>query len=291
LALISGQSLIGSGEGMKIYISVDMEGITGVSHRRFLLEKEAEYERGRKLLMGDLNAAIEGAVEAGVDEILVNDAHGSMRNIVIEDLHEKADLITGFPKENLMMSGIDSTFDAVILVGYHAKAGSHGVLAHTISGKTFVEIEINGTSYGEAGLSAALAGFYSVPVVMLSGDDILKEEVSKFLPDAEVAVVKERMSNTSAKMIHPQRARKAIREKAKAGILKCKAAGIFDIGENLKVKISLKEVSQCDIAQAIPGIERTSPREIEYIANDIPEVNNMIITIFSACCILDIGLY
>lgn len=276
---------------MKIYISVDMEGITGVSHLRYLVEKEAEYERGRKFLTQDLNAVIEGALEAGASEILVNDAHGSMRNVLFEDLNEKADCVIGFPKQDVMMSGISNRFDAAMLVGYHAKAGSYGLLAHTISGSVFADVMINGTSYGEAGLSSAVAGYFKVPVVMLSGDDILKKEVAEFLPDAEVAVVKERISARAAKMIHPKRARNEIKQKARAGLLKYKTADIFDLGTNLDVNITLKEVVQCDVVQNIPGVKRISEREIEFKAKDMIETNNLIGTISNACCVLNIGLY
>ena len=276
---------------MKIYISVDMEGISGISHARYLMEKEAEYGRGRTLLMADLNAAVEGAVEAGATEILVNDAHGSMRNVAVEDLHEKADLISGFPKQNAMMSGIDRSFDAALLVGYHAKAHSYGVMAHTFNGRVFADVKINGTSYGETGISAALAGFYRVPVVMVSGDNILAREVTQILPHVRVTVVKERSSAFAARLMNPKKAVARLREDAKAGVLHCKTAKALDLGRDLLVEITLKEVLQADVVQAIPGVDRVSQRQIRFSARDILEVNQLIETVSNACCVLYMGLY
>lgn len=276
---------------MKVYISTDMEGITGINNRKFLVDNQPEYTRGRKLMMQDLNAAIEGAIEAGATEILVNDAHGSMRNLIIEDLHEMADLITGFPKNNLMMSGIDESFDAVMFIGYHAKTGSKGILSHTINSGVFDDVKLNSKSYGETGLNAAIAGFYNVPVVMISGDDVLEKEALDILPDIEFAMTKERQSLNAGKMLNPNKTKIIIKEKAKNGLLKKDKLKVFELSNNIEMEIRLKSPLHADVIEIIPGIKRISSRIVTYNSKNIIEANNIITTISNACCILHIGIY
>lgn len=276
---------------MKVYISVDMEGITGINNMKFLLADQPEYDRGRKLIMKDLNAAIEGAIEAGATEILVNDAHGNMRSILIEDLHEKADLVTGFPKKNLMMAGIDESFDAAMFIGYHSKAGSGGIIEHTISMGVIDDIKLNGISYGETGFNAALAGFYNVPVVMVSGDDIVKKEVLEVLPNAEFAMTKECQSPSAAKMLNPSKTKVLIKEKAKAGLLKKDELEPFDLGSNIEVEVSLKTSQQGSIAEIIPGAKKISPKTVVFNAKNMEEACDFVCTVTNASCILYIGRY
>jgi len=276
---------------MKVYISVDLEGITGINCGKFLMEKKSEYTRARKLMMHDLNASIEGILEAGATQILVNDAHGSMRNLIIEDLHEAADLITGFPKSNVMMAGMDNEFDAVIFIGYHAKNGSSGILSHTVNGRVIDNIKINGTSYGEAGINAAISGFYNTPVVMISGDDILQKEVNQILPDVEFAVTKEVLSPLAGKMLNPKKTKKLLKEIAKRGLLRKEKIKLFTLPEKLQMEVTLRNPEQADVVKIIPGIKKISPTIIGYNAKNIIEASNMIDTISNACCVLAIGMY
>ena len=276
---------------MKVYISADMEGITGINSLQYLFDKETEYARGRKLMMHDLNAAIAGAVEAGATEILVNDAHGSMRNLQIEDLHEAADLVTGFPKNQLMMAGLDASFDAAMFIGYHPKDGSEGILSHTIMGSVIRDVVINGKSYGETGISAAMAGQYDVPIVMISGDDMLKKEARDLMPDIPYVTTKFVLSNLAARMLHPKRTEKMIREKAKNSLLNLEDAGIFRLPEALDLEITVKDPAQADVVEVIPGLQRTGAATLTYTARDIIQAHDMVCSVAFACCILKIGLY
>ena len=276
---------------MKVYISADMEGITGINSLQYLFDKETEYARGRKLMMQDLNAAIAGAVEAGATEILVNDAHGSMRNLQIEDLHEAADLVTGFPKDQLMMAGLDASFDAALFIGYHPKDGSEGILSHTIMGSVIRDVVINGKSYGETGISAAMAGQYDVPIVMISGDDMLKEEARDLMPDIAFVTTKYVLSGCAAKMLHPKRTENMIKEKARSSLLDLGSASVFRLPETLDMEITLKDTVQADVVGIIPGLERTGATTVTYAARDIIQAHNMICTVAFACCIMKIGLY
>ena len=276
---------------MKVYISADMEGITGINSLQYLFDKETEYARGRKLMMQDLNAAIAGAVEAGATEILVNDAHGSMRNLQIEDLHEAADLATGFPKNQLMMAGLDASFDAALFIGYHPKDGSEGILSHTIMGSVIRDVVINGKSYGETGISAAIAGQYDVPIVMISGDDMLKEEARDLMPDIAFVTTKYVLSGCAAKMLHPKRTENMIKEKARSSLLDLGSASVFRLPGTLDMEITLKDTVQADVVGIIPGLERTGATTVTYAARDIIQAHNMICTVAFACCIMKIGLY
>src|SRR5690625_5012441 len=157
---------------MRVFISVDIEGVAGVTHRDQTGKDGPDYEQARVLMTNEANAAIKGAVQAGADEIVVNDSHGSMRNICIEMLSEEARLISGSPKRLAMMEGITQDFDAAIFIGYHAKSGSQGILNHTYSGKAIGQVKVNDVEYGEFGLNALIAGEYNVPVVFVSGCDL-----------------------------------------------------------------------------------------------------------------------
>lgn len=156
---------------LKVFVSVDMEGIWGVVHSDQTSADSRDYSYARKWMAEDVNAVVEGLLEAGATEVVVNDSHGSMRNILPQDFHPKASLISGSPKPLSMMQGIDGSFAACIFVGYHAKAGTtSSVLDHTISGSAMKSIKINGLELPELGINGAIAGYFKVPVIMLSGD-------------------------------------------------------------------------------------------------------------------------
>src|SRR5690606_3436487 len=205
-------------QGRKVYISVDMEGISGVNGDDQTSAGGAEYGRARKLMAEDANAAIRGAFEGGATEVVVNDSHGSQRNLLPEDLDPRARLISHSFKRYGMMEGLDETFDAIVFVGYHAKADApRGVFAHTGSG-VVRDLQINGRSVGEGGMNAALAAWYGVPVVAVSGDDTAVEEVTRSVPGIRGVVVK-RAINTRAVELRPlAEARKDIQAAAREGV-------------------------------------------------------------------------
>src|SRR5687767_12888682 len=184
-------------QGKKVYISVDMEGISGVVGDDQTSTGQPEYGRSRKLMAEDANAAIRGAFAGGAAEVVVNDSHGSQRNLLPEDLDPRARLISHSFKRYGMMEGLDETFDAVIFVGYHAKAETpRGLFAHTGSG-VLRDLTINGKSVGEGGMNAMLAAWYGVPVVMVTGDDVAVEQQKETVPGVRGVVVK-RAINTRA---------------------------------------------------------------------------------------------
>ena len=202
-ALTAWLGLVGAAQGgKKVFISADMEGISGISGSDQLSATGSEYNRSRKLMADDVNAAIKGARTGGASVIVVNDSHGSMRNLRLEDLATDTRLISHSFKRSGMMEGLDESYDAVIFVGYHAQAGSpNGLFAHTGSG-VVGDVRVNGQSYGEGGLNTLVAAWYGVPVVLVTGDDVAVKQVGAVATQAKTVVVK-RAINPRAVELRP----------------------------------------------------------------------------------------
>ena len=198
--------------GKRVYISVDLEGISGINGDDQTSAGQPEYARARKLMAEDANAAIRGAFDGGATEVVVNDSHGSQRNLLPEDLDPRARLISHSFKRYGMMEGLDDSFDAIIFVGYHAKADSpRGVFAHTGSG-VIRDLQINGQSVGEGGMNAALAAWYGVPVVAVSGDDVAVAQVKENVPSIKTVAVKRAINMRAVELKPLQQARREIQE-------------------------------------------------------------------------------
>lgn len=252
---------------MKVFISADMEGISGVVAGPQTGPEGQEYERARRLMTGEVNAAIEGALAGGATDILVNDAHGSMRNILIEDLHPAARLISGSPKPLSMMQGIDEGFDAAFFVGYHAQAGTaHSTLDHTYAGIVY-QVCLNGRPMGETGLNAALAGHFGVPVVLLTGDRLLVEEGQALLgPGLRGVAVKESYGRAAAKCLPPSVARERIRAAAEEALRT--PATPFRVALPITLTVDFTSSAHADMAELVPGVRREGGRRIAYTHED-----------------------
>lgn len=260
---------------MKIYISADMEGISGVANP-IQVYGGMEYEMARRLTTAEVNAAIAGAKKAGADEILVNDGHGSMRNLVVDMLDADARVIVGDRKKLCMMEGLDSSFDGVLMIGYHSRVGSSGVLSHSFIANGFSRILVNGRECGELEINAMIAGSFSVPVIMVSGDDVLKEQVNELQPGIRYAQVKETVSQLTALCLSPERAcslvsataEEAVRNAGK--IMPCPAVGPFDLS------VELKSVSYAELMELIPGVSRNDAYSVSCRCADAAELMKMI---------------
>ncbi|MCX6643200.1 MAG: M55 family metallopeptidase, partial [Candidatus Bathyarchaeota archaeon] len=241
----------------RVFISVDMEGITGVVHGSQVGGDPTEYAYYRKMMASDLNAAVEGALEAGAKEIVVSDAHGGMRNMQPEDVHEAAYLIRGSPKPDSMMEGIEEGYDAAMYIGYHAMNGTErGVLAHTISGVAVDAVYINGRETGEFGLNAALAGWYNVPSVLISGDMAACTEAQTFVPTISTAVVKWAVGRQSAKCLHPIKAHKIIKENVKNALSRVIEVKPFWFNQPVDLKVRWKMTTMADAVCVLPYMDR-----------------------------------
>jgi D-amino peptidase len=254
---------------VKVFISADMEGATGVVTGRHTASNDPEFGRMRKLLTGDVNAAVEGAVDAGAAEVLVNDSHGSMINILIEELHPKARLISGSNKLLCQMEGIDGGHAAALFVAYHAReGGGDGILNHTLMGRIVHEITCNGVPYGETGLNAGLAGHFGVPVVLVTGDDKVAAEAVDLLGPIETAVVKDAVERLVANCLPPVRTRDIIRLAAGRAVRRAAEIPPHVVPGPVTFRATFKSTAGATLPLLIPQVRRVDPKTIEVTGDD-----------------------
>ena len=268
---------------MRVYISVDMEGIAGVVHWADTKLEGVEYERARRWMTGEANAAIEGALAAGATEVVVNDSHGHMRNLLAEELNPEAWLVRGSPKPLCMLEGLEPGFDAAFLVGYHALAGTgSGVLNHSFSGSSVASMQLNGLLVGEVGFNAALAGAMQVPVAMVTGDEMLSREVHNLLPWAERVVVKHGITSWSARSASPAKAQSLIRAAAERAVRGLSAMSPLVVEPPIRLEVAFFRPIQADLAGLLPGAERVNGTTVAYTAPDMNTINRAWMIMLSA---------
>ncbi|MGZ5479659.1 MAG: M55 family metallopeptidase [Candidatus Aminicenantales bacterium] len=258
----------------KVFISADMEGIWGVVHADQTTSGTPEYGPARKWMAADVNAAVQGAFAAGATEVVVNDSHGSMRNIDPGDLDPRATLITGTPKPLSMMQGIDSSFRVCLFIGYHAKAGTQdAILDHTISSSVVRYVKVNGQELPELGLNAAIAGYYGVPVVLLSGDAAVCRQASEVLGKEVVTVaVKEAYGRTAAKLVPMAEARQMIETGVREALAKLGQAKPFKVNAPYTFELGYHVSAQADMgAMLLPNVKRVDARTLSFTADDYIE--------------------
>ena len=261
---------------MRIYVSVDMEGLAGVAHAQQVAfgptNDRTDYDRSRALMAGEANAAIEAAYELGARDVVVNDSHWQMRNLRAEDLNDAARLIVG-DKPLSMTEGVgeapDGSFDGAIFIGYHAGAGNgRGVISHTYSSATVLELRVNGTPHNEAGVNAIRLGHFGVPVLLVAGDDALASEIESLLPWAERVVVKRGLGYSLADSLSPHAARSAIRAGVKRAIERIDQMQLYQPELPLRGELDLRLPMMADYAAVLPGVERIGPRTVAFSAAD-----------------------
>ncbi len=253
---------------MHVLVSVDMEGISGVVSGDALTSNHKDYDRFRRLMTAETNAAIEGALDAGAERIIVADSHGDMTNILIEELHPAAQLVSGAPRPFSMMQGIGPDVNAVFMVGYHSMSGTpQAILEHTYSGRVVYDLRLNGQAVGEMGLNAALAGGFGVPVTLVTGDRATTEQARSLLGEIETVAVKEALSRTSAQCLAPTVAQQRIRQAAQRAARL--AAKPFIIPPPITVTVLFPRASYADLASMLPGSRRPEARTVEWVAEDM----------------------
>jgi D-amino peptidase len=261
---------------MRIYVSIDMEGLAGVAHtQQVVFGREVDrvdYDRARGLMAGEANAAIDAAFAAGAREVVVNDSHWQMRNLRAEDLDPRARLVIG-DKPLSMTQGVgkgpDGAFDAAAFIGYHAGAGHPtGVIAHTYSSATVMDVRVGGISHNEAALNAIRLGHHGVPVVLVSGDDALAGEVAELLPWAERVVVKHGLGYSLADSLSPAQAAEAIGEGMRRALGRLDEMAPYDPGVPLDGEIDFRLPIQADYAAVLPGTTRIGGRTVSFSAPD-----------------------
>jgi D-amino peptidase len=256
---------------MRVYLSVDMEGIAGVVHEAQTDPTDplaaADYARSCRLMTGEANAAVQGALDAGADRVVVNDSHWLMRNLIADELHPAAELISGSPKPLSMMEGIQEGFDAVGFIGYHGQAGTRvSVIDHTYTDRIY-QVRVNGRPVGELALNAAVAGCHGAPVAFASGDHTLVAEARGVLGEHVGCVaVKHALSRHAARSLSPERARSAVR----AGIAEAlsRAHPVFRFSAPVIIEADFARSIHADMAELMPGAERTGARTVRYTHDD-----------------------
>ena len=260
---------------MRVYISVDMEGVAGVVHESQTDPTNpacaAEYARFRRLMTAEANAAIEGALAAGATKLVVNDSHWFMRNLLAEELHQAAELLSGDPKPQSMVEGIDGGFDAALFIGYHARAGTrHAILDHTYADRIH-DVRLNGRPVGELGINAAFAGVAGVPVALVSGDSALVAEARELLGDHVAAVVvKEAVSRHAARSVAPAVACRMIRDGVTGALRRSHTS--FVLAPPISVEVDFALTIHADMAELCPGATRTGGRTVAFTRQDYREV-------------------
>jgi D-amino peptidase len=268
---------IGSGAqtGKKVYISVDMEGISGINGDDQTAAGQAEYARGRKLMVEDANAAIRGAFAGGATEVLVNDSHGSQRNLLPEDLDSRARLISHSFKRHGMMEGLDESFDSVLFIGYHAKASApRGLFAHTGSG-VVRDLQLNGVSIGEGGMNAAMAAWYGVAVALVTGDDTAIDEVKAIAPGVRGVVVKRAINTRAVEMLPLAEARRLIESGAKEAVAAAKKPAPLRTGP-YRVTMQFRDVTIPEVMSAFQEMARPAPDTLAFQRDQMPEAYRLI---------------
>ncbi|MET0493073.1 MAG: M55 family metallopeptidase [Actinoplanes sp.] len=263
---------------MRILISADMEGISGVVHPTETNPDGYDYERSRAIMTAEVNAAVAGVLEAvPAAEVLVADAHGTFRNLLPEDLDRRARLVRGKPRPLGMLAGLDDDTDAVLFIGYHARSGQGpAVLAHTI-GAAVLDVRLDGRSVGEIGLNAAMAGHHGAPVVLLSGDDIACAEVLALTPGAATVAVKQALGQAAAIALHPEEARDQLHRTAAKAIRRYEQVPLVTFPGPLHVEVDLYGPYTVDLAALIPGVSRAEgARTVTFTAADLPEAYQII---------------
>jgi D-amino peptidase len=249
---------------LKVLVSVDIEGVAGVVHSEQTRPGNPEYERARRQMTAEANAAIAGAFEGGAAGVIVNDSHGEFRNLLIDGLDGRAEVLLGKPRDLGMMAGIDQDCSAVFLVGWHARAGTRGVLAHTINSFAFARVAVNGVDAGEASLYGAVASEFGVPVAFLSGDDVFVTETSPLYPGAVTVVIKRAHGNRVATSLSPEAACAKIRAGAGEAVTAARLLKLKPSQAPYALKLEATSAGLADLFALLPIVKRVDAVTIEW---------------------------
>lgn len=256
---------------MKLYLSVDMEGITGLPDYTFVDSSKHNYERSRRIMTEETNHVIKTAFENGCEYLLVNDSHSKMNNLLVEELYHEAELITGGVKPYSMVEGLDDTYDGAMFLGYHARAGQPGVMSHSMIFGVRTMF-INDVEIGEIGFNAYVAGYYGVPVILVGGDDQATIEAKKLIPNVITAPVKQSITRQAVKTLTPKKAGELLREKTIEAIENRHKIEPLIPPKNLTLRIEFTNYGQAEWAALMPGVEiEPNTTIVKYEAKDILE--------------------
>lgn len=264
---------------MRVYVSVDLEGIAGISTIDQITRGGTGYPAATRLMTAETNAAIAGAFDAGAEAVTVNDSHGTMDNLSAMELDPRARLIIGTPKAQCMAQGLTPDFDAAVFIGYHGSAGSRGVLAHTVS-SNFAAVKLNGVLASEADINCLYAATQGVPVAFISGDNIICADADRFMPHATKVVVKEATGWSAADSLHPLEAARAIMAGVRASLSDLSALTLPPPEGPWLLHVEMQQPMAAELAASVPGAVLAGSA-VERTVEDIGEVIGLI-TVWSA---------
>ena len=246
---------------MKVFISTDFEGVAGIVDWDQIMVGSSDYEMGRRLLLGELNAAIDGALQGGATEFVVNDSHSSMRNLPPDQLHGLATLITGKHKPMYMMEGLDASFDAIIFLGYHGSIGaSQAILAHSYNPRAIWEARINGAVVGETALNALVAAHYGVPIALVTGDQVTAAEARRLNPAPVCVEVKRSISRYASESLHPGVACGLIHEGARRALGEDKPPTAPVFATPIQIEITFLTADMAEMSAWLHGVRLVEDR-------------------------------
>ncbi len=259
---------------MKVLISVDAEGITGIHKLMQVLPEGKDYGLLRKMMVHDVNAAIQGAGQAGATEFIVNDCHSHGDNMVITDLDPRAILYSGFHKPYWMAGGVEKDVDALMLIGYHSRKGARGTISHTIYYNAVWEATVNGVPFGEADFVAYAAGYFGIPTILLTGDDCVTAYAKKQMPGIHTVTVKEAVKNSAALLYHPDKTGPAIAEEARLAVADYQKISPLKLDGPLKLELIFSCATQAELAARISGfyISEDQENKVVYTSEDYMEL-------------------
>ncbi|MGH7578271.1 MAG: M55 family metallopeptidase [Longimicrobiales bacterium] len=259
----------------KVFISVDMEGIGGIGTAEMVSSSGKDYATGRELMTEEVNAVVAAAFEAGATEVLVNDSHGDMQNLLHTELDPRVTYVQGAIKPFGMVEGLDSTFDAAIFLGYHSRAGTpRGFLAHTGSG-IVKGLWLNDVESGEGELNAAYAGSLGVPVILAAGDSAFAAQFAEHVETTTV-VTKTAVTPQSARLRHPERVRDDLATAVRRGLASPSSARPWHLEPPVQVRLRFADPTRPQILEAIPGVRQLDGYTVEFTAADMTEAYRLI---------------
>jgi D-amino peptidase len=269
------QSASGAGKKMKVYISVDMEGVAGVVTADQLVPGGFEYERFRHFMTDETLAAVRAAKEEGAGEIVVSDSHGNGENLLIEEFPRDVRIVRAWPRHGGMMGGLDSSFNAAIFIGYHASTTNpNGVRAHTFSSAHYTRVTLNGNAVTEGEYNAAYAGAKGVPVVFASGDDAAVEEIKSRLGDIETVETKKALSFHSAETITPAASCERIFAGVKSALSRRHEFKPYVIKTPVTLEITFKNYMPAEVLGYLRIVQRVDSHTIRFVGKDMDEVDD-----------------
>lgn len=275
--LVFAPGALAQDDGLKIYISADMEGVVGAVTGEQLGPGGFEYERFRQFMTDEVNAAIDAARAAGATEFLVSDSHGNGQNLLIEQMPDDVMIVRSWPRPLGMMEGIDETFDGVIFTGYHAStANTRGVRAHTMSSANITSLRLNGIEMTEGSMNAAIAGHFGVPIILVTGDDAAVAENQVIIGDIEGAIVKWSYGFHSARTLTPEAAYEEIRTRTASAISRIDDFEPYVLETPIELELSLKHYMPVETLSYLPNVEKVNSHTIRYIGEDMIDISKFL---------------